>query len=994
MCNASMDATHKAGPNKTTSSRALHKAPPLNATTTTTTQSPEAVLAAVKKEAKHSGPKEWHDNLDNVLVLSPDMDLQVMQQALNAMIRRTTHFGAARAAIIFKPGVYPKGFTINLGYYTSLVGVGVGPEDVVIPDLWVDNDITGHSTNNFWRSAEGMTVTNKRVMWAVSQAAPLRRVIVENDLWLSHYHGYSSGGFFADVVVGGTLQLGTQQQWLARNSWVGNGIHCVAGWSYVFMGVTGLTKQMTDACSWGLESKITDIEATPRVAEKPYLVLEGQRDWHIYVPKYIDTPTEGPTKKADREASIAYKLSFEKDVFVANPDMTAHEINHGMAAKAALFLTPGVYRLDKPLVVKKHSFVILGLGFPTLLSPYQESCIKVLDGLADVRIAGVLLDAGTPISAPKAAPLLQWGNHARKPTLARPARPGVMSDVFARIGTFRYNECRVTRADAMVEINANGVVVDNLWVWHADHDDCSDFEMGVTTADMAGWRFNSDRCHSTHGVVVNGHSVTTYGMAVEHVVNGHMVQWNGEYGQVYFYQAELPYHSKLNEEHGYAGYAVDPSVLYHFAVGLGVYIIQYESAKVAFQVSPFADLRNALTVVVWPQARFENQVCRVWEGKKHKMHCYQAETCRAITCYTPAVPRLDASSIQPALPPPVMPDFLYLPTGLVDYGLHSQKNTSKKRLRQQAHPADKLHDQETRSQHHPHQQSKDTRARYKWPPQGIRWKQPPRMSQGSIHVPKNSQHTADASKVEPTTEIRTSPTTALRTSPATTTLKPKPGDHDDASGDSSDDSKVWQYHSPKSEGEVQFHSEGSANNHLVVAAGQPGDQTYVRDDATILRRKTTMKMPVVLLGAIFFMLFFAIPLYFALRFVRARPTTGQQNGAFDNVLSSWSPPASPAREGDSVKLSRDEKGKLLNSPGSTHLRPYQQGGGGSAAAAYTKLQDFPEPAEPDSPRSQESILRFTRPPSRPASSSSSIDAIAAPSSPSSANARSAQTMRT
>ena len=40
--------------------------------------------------------------------------------------------------------------------------------------------------------------------------------------------------------------------------------------------------------------------------------------------------------------------------------------------------------------------------------------------------------------------------------------------------------------------------------------------------------------------MVDGDDVTTYGLAVEHTLED-LTVWNGEGGQVYFYQSELPY---------------------------------------------------------------------------------------------------------------------------------------------------------------------------------------------------------------------------------------------------------------------------------------------------------------------------------------------------------------------------------------------------------------------------------------------------------------------
>ena len=72
------------------------------------------------------------------------------------------------------------------------------------------------STFNWWAGANGM-------LWAVSQASPLRRVSVASDLLLFQYTygdaaGFASGGYMANSRVTGQVQSGSQQQWMTRNS--------------------------------------------------------------------------------------------------------------------------------------------------------------------------------------------------------------------------------------------------------------------------------------------------------------------------------------------------------------------------------------------------------------------------------------------------------------------------------------------------------------------------------------------------------------------------------------------------------------------------------------------------------------------------------------------------------------------------------------------------------------------------------------------------------
>ena len=111
--------------------------------------------------------------------------------------------------------------SVDLGYYVSVHGLGRSPLDTTLGNLMVLNsayDFTIGALNNFWRSAENVHVVKKEgepMTWAVSQASPLRRTVIDGDLNLFHYNagagaGYASGGYMADVKVNGKISSGTQ----------------------------------------------------------------------------------------------------------------------------------------------------------------------------------------------------------------------------------------------------------------------------------------------------------------------------------------------------------------------------------------------------------------------------------------------------------------------------------------------------------------------------------------------------------------------------------------------------------------------------------------------------------------------------------------------------------------------------------------------------------------------------------------------------------------
>lgn len=109
------------------------------------------------------------------------------------------------------------------------------------------------------------------MVWAVSQAAPLRRVFVDGDLYLYQYNrnnreaGYSSGGYMGDCTVKGVVDSGSQQQWLTRNAHIGSWSH--GNWNMVFVGCKN-----APSSHCGHPNAYTTVDATPLIAEKPYIM--------------------------------------------------------------------------------------------------------------------------------------------------------------------------------------------------------------------------------------------------------------------------------------------------------------------------------------------------------------------------------------------------------------------------------------------------------------------------------------------------------------------------------------------------------------------------------------------------------------------------------------------------------------------------------------------------------------------------------------------------
>jgi len=447
-------------------------------------------------------------------------------------------FNSDRFAFLFKPGTH--NVNVNVGFYTSVIGLGISPAQTVLQGLRVENgdpSQSGGALCNFWRSAENVA-TRGDTMWSVSQACPLRRMVINGNLALSQPPGYSSGGYLADSTVTGTISSGTQQQWLTRNSKFGNWNG--GAFNMVFVGNTGA--QTRNTC--GGAPEYTTVAQTPVIAEKPYLAIANNGSFSIRVPR-VETNKAGPTSDFNNVDVIDFS-----NVYVATSQDSAAKINGKLSQGRHLLLTPGIYKFSEPIVISNPNTVVLGIGFPTLTATNGNALIRVTD-VDGVRVGGILLEAG-PVLSPS---LLLWGN---SPNFGNASNPGFMYDIFGRTGGTNNPNDFQAMSGAMVTINHAHVVFDNSWLWRADHD-------------IVGNVGNSQN-PSKNGLVVNGDSVIAYGLATEHHLADGIV-WNGNNGKTYFFQCELPYDVTQQQfgNPGYVGYRVGRQVTAHEAYGVGVY---------------------------------------------------------------------------------------------------------------------------------------------------------------------------------------------------------------------------------------------------------------------------------------------------------------------------------------------------------------------------------------------------------------------------------------
>lgn len=497
--------------------------------------------------ATATGPSAPPNFGSNVIIFDPSMSSSSIQSQINSVysVQQNNQFGSQRYALVFKPGNY-SGLDIPVGFYTQVLGLGASPDNVNISgNLHSDAFLSGNNaTCNFWRGVENLSITPSggTMQWAVAQATFLRRLHVRGSIRLDQNGGWSSGGWMSDDLIDGTVNSGTQQQWISRNtqwgSWSGS------NWNMVFVGDTNAPGN-----TWP-SPPYTTVGQVPVVREKPYLQIDSSGNYSVRVPSLKTNSSGydwagGSTPGTDIPISQFYIARAGTD--------TAATINTQLAAGKNLILTPGVYGLNGTIQVTRANTVVLGLGYATLRPDSGLAAMTVAD-VDGVIVAGVLFDAG----ATNSPVLLEVGTNGN--TTSHAANPISLHDVIFRVGG-----AAVGKASVSLRVNAYNTIVDHTWIWRADHGNPG----------TVGWTTNT----AANGLVVNGANVTIYGLFVEHYQQ-YQVLWNGNGGRVYFYQSEIPYDppnqsswSSGSGVNGWASYKVADSVTSHEAWGLGIYSV-------------------------------------------------------------------------------------------------------------------------------------------------------------------------------------------------------------------------------------------------------------------------------------------------------------------------------------------------------------------------------------------------------------------------------------
>jgi hypothetical protein len=446
---------------------------------------------------------------------------------------------------------------IELGFYSHIGGLGKVPAAVKLGAIFTRPHLSGgaNATCTFWRSIENVAVM-RDFAWTVSQSTSARRMQIEStskyisDIGTSNFWG--SGGFIADThYTSSRPNWGGQQQWYTRNTVFPSGSGAMGG-SYNMVWQGCVNAPLADSAN-------SPILTTPVIREKPFLFIDDDGEYKVFVPQWQKDRIGVSWSSASMGKGKIQDLL--ANWYVAKEGDTDVDINNALKAGKNIFFTPGHYALNAPIQVNRKNAILLGAGIASVtLEPTEKNtwgCIYA-DDKDGIIIAGLLMDSFNSTT-------YQIRVGTEEADADHSANPILLTDITCRVGGVQSKDIQIHTS---MQLNSNNVVGDHFWLWRADH--------GTQRGGNARWL----RDRGKNGLIVKGNDVILYALFAEHYQE-YEVLWLGERGRTFFLQNEPPYDapnqsswsSQAGRVNGYAAYKIANFVKEHHSIGMGSYAV-------------------------------------------------------------------------------------------------------------------------------------------------------------------------------------------------------------------------------------------------------------------------------------------------------------------------------------------------------------------------------------------------------------------------------------
>ena len=391
---------------------------------------------------------------------------------------------------------------------------------------------------------------------------------------------FASGGFIADSQAG-TVINGSQQQWLTRNSEIGELVE-----RRVEPGVLGRRRRAgRDAASRTRRTRPSTRRPVSR--EKPYLFVDAGGRYNVRVPSRAARHARrhvggrrhaaGARSRCATSSSRGRRTRRRRSIARSTAGSTCCSRRASTTSGAAC-------------QVKRPDTVVLGLGHATLTA--DRGAVPA-DGRRRARRGRRgRHDRRGPGRSPV---LLQVGKRARPRAWPRPARGRRPDHAVRRVLPRRRPAHR--QGDTALEVNSDDVLIDHTWVLAR-----RPRRRGLHATPSAGTRTPAATARSSTATTSPRPACSSSTSSSYNTV------WNGERGTTILYQNELPYDPPTQADwmhdgvEGCAGYKVGDRVRTHRLYGGGVYVFNQNNPSIhtenGFEVprAPGVQLHHIMTV--------------------------------------------------------------------------------------------------------------------------------------------------------------------------------------------------------------------------------------------------------------------------------------------------------------------------------------------------------------------------------------------------------------